>query len=85
MLLHCLRPMHSPVFPSGVVHLQRTKSVQFCLSDLMSSYVFFSSGWEPPPNDICERQKCGRRDREIIITKCRILSFDLRTIIQNYS
>jgi len=57
MLLHCLRPMHSPVFPSGVVH------------------VFFSEGCEPPPNDICERQREKRQ--EIIITRCRILSFNL--------
>ena len=46
----------------------------------LSSYLFVSSGSgppPPPPNDICERQRENRQ--EIIITKCRILSFNLRT------
>ena len=75
MLLHRLRPIHSPGFPSGVEHLQRTKSVESVFSG--SSYLFVSSGFEPPPppNDICERQREKRQ--EIIITRCRILSFNL--------
>ena len=71
ILLHCLKAIHSPVWPSGVSHLNTIS--QSKVSQTTSSYVSFSTGLAPPPpNDICERVTENRQKRRII--NCRIIS-----------
>ena len=64
MLLQRVKLIHSPVLPSGVVHLNTV--CQVSQSIIKCSYVFFGAGLAPPPpNDICERTIEKRQETNI--------------------